>query len=199
MTADSQEFDNPNWLSNVIPDRDMIGFPYSLIRFRNVRKLTIIFFVFLYGCSPGHKPPEGYVEACYGGNFAKNLSGAEPIYSAELDIDDSQWPKLFEILKLVSDKHGLRFFNDTRHTESLKMISISLCSERGLFLHADKRIWHVEGQKQDSSLPLMVNIFTYRNSESWTDLAKEVDRILSKEWPKALDNKPKITTQLRNS
>ena len=161
----------------------MIKFFYSLVRFCDVRKLIVIFFIFLSGCSPGNKPPEGYVEACYGGNFAKNLSGAEPIYSAALDIDDSQWTKLTEIMKVVSDKHGLRFFNDTRHTESLKMISISLCSERGLFLHADKRIWHFEGQKPDSSLPLMVNIFTYRNSESWTDLAKEVDRILSKEWP----------------
>ena len=164
-----------------------------------MRKLIFFFFVYLSGCSPGNKPPEGYVEACFGGNFAKNLSGAEPIYSATLNIDESQWTKLTEILKLVSDKHGLRFFNDTRHTESLKMISISLCSERGLFLNADKRIWHFEGQKPDSPLPLRVNIFAYRNSETWTVLAKEVDRLLSKEWPKVLDNKPKITTQLRNS
>jgi hypothetical protein len=164
-----------------------------------MHKFAYLALVLLVGCSPERKPPEGYVESCYGGNFAKNLSGATPIYSAVLDIDESQWPKLTEILKTVSDKHSLWFFNDTRHTESLKMISISLCSESGLFMNADKRIWNFEGEKQPPPLPLMVGIFAYRNSESWAALAKEIDQQLYRQWPKELNRKPNITTQLRTS
>lgn len=164
-----------------------------------MRKFICVVLVFLFGCSPERKPPEGYVESCYGGNFAKNLSGAKPIYSVVLDIDESQWPKLTEILKAVSEKHGLRFFNDTRHTESLRMISISLCSESGLFFIADKRIWNFEGEKRPPPLPLMVNIFTYRNSETWAVLAKEVDRQFQRQWPNELKHNPNITTQLLTS
>jgi hypothetical protein len=79
------------------------------------------------------------------------------------------------------------------------MISISLCSESGLFMNADKRIWNFEGEKQPPPLPLMINIFAFKNSESWTVLAKEVDQQLYRQWPKELNRKHNIKTQLRTS
>ncbi len=151
----------------------------------------------LAACS-GATPPEGYVESCYGGDFTTKLSGAKPIYSATLDIAETQWPELTRLLASLAEKHGVRLFNDTRHTEDLRMISISLCSEDGLFMNADRRIWSFEGE-QPPALPLMVNVFAYNNQERWHGFAKDLDTALSEQWPRELNNKPNISTQLMTS
>jgi hypothetical protein len=36
----------------------------------------------LLGCSGESTMPPGFNEACYGGNYGENLSGANPVYSA---------------------------------------------------------------------------------------------------------------------
>ena len=152
----------------------------------------------LVACGSGEQPPEGYVATCYGGNFTTRLSGTRPIYSATLDIGEAQWPALTQLLTSLAEKHRVRLFKDTRHTEALRMISISLCSEEGLFMNADKRIWTKE-DKQFNALPLMVNVFAYDNPERWNTFARDLDSALSQQWPRELNNKPNISTQLMNS
>ena len=160
--------------------------------------LGLLMLVVTAACGSGNKPPHGYVEACYGGDFSKNLSGTEPLYSATLDIDPSEWAKLSEALRLLSEKHRLKYFNDTRNTESLKMIFVSLCSENGLFMFADRRIWNLEN-KEWGSPPLMVNIVAYRNTEQWASFAMEVDKLLREQWPQQINNKPNIEGRLMTS
>ena len=78
------------------------------------------------------------------------------------------------------------------------MISISLCSEEGLFMNADKRIWSNE-DKIFNALPLIVNVFAYENPKRWQEFAKDLNVALGQRWPNELNSQPSIATQLKTS
>jgi hypothetical protein len=161
--------------------------------------LTVVLALSVSACGSGSTAEEGYAQACYGGDFAPHLSGKQPMYLATLDINQAQWPRLTEALTSISERHGLRFFNDTRHTDGLDMIVVSLCSEQGLFMTADKRIWSVKGQPKTPELPLTISIYAYRNERQWRPVIEDVDSTLRSEWPQQLDNKPKLQVRLKDS
>ena len=60
-------------------------------------------------CGSGSTAPKGYVQACYGGDFAAHLSGKLPVYFATLDINQTQWLGLTEVLTSISQRHSLQF------------------------------------------------------------------------------------------
>jgi hypothetical protein len=151
----------------------------------------------LASCS-GTAPP-GYIEACYGGDFARNLSGQRPILAGQLDIPDSQWPHLTEVLLGVSERHHLKFFNDTRREPTLQMINVSLCSSDGLFMNADRRTFRDDHGKVTTSIPLTITVFAYKNRDTWTAFAQEVKAALDAEWPGKLTSDPNVEIQLKNS
>jgi hypothetical protein len=160
---------------------------------------TVVWTLSVSACGRGSTAPEGYVQACYGGDFAAHLSGKQPMYLATLDINQAQWPRLTEALTSISERHSLRLFNDTRHTDGLDMIVVSLCSEQGLFITADKRIWSSKGQPKIPELPLTITIYAYRNEQQWRPVIEDVDSTLRSEWAQQLDNKPKLEVRLKDS
>jgi hypothetical protein len=160
---------------------------------------TVVLALSVSACGSGSTAPEGYVQACYGGNFAAHLSGKQPMYLATLDINQAQWPRLTETLTSISERHSLRLFNDTRHTDGLDMIVVSLCSEQGLFMTADKRIWSVKDQPKIPELPLTITIYAYRNEQQWRPVIEDVDSTLRSEWAQQLDDKPKLEVRLKDS
>jgi hypothetical protein len=160
---------------------------------------TVVLALSVSACGSGSTAPEGYVQACYGGDFAAHLSGKQPMYLATLDINQAQWPRLTEALTSISERHSLRLFNDTRHTDGLDMIVVSLCSEQGLFMTADKRIWSVKAQPNVLELPLTITIYAYRNEQQWRPVIKDVDSTLRSEWAQQLDNKPMLEVRLKDS
>jgi hypothetical protein len=53
-------------------------------------------------------PPEGFIAACYGDNFAKNLNGATPKLYLRIRATSEQWPQLAETLRAFGGaKHPL--------------------------------------------------------------------------------------------
>jgi hypothetical protein len=56
--------------------------------------------------------PPGYNDACYGGDYGKNLSSTHPIYSATLTLDHASQPVLRDILFNLANKHQLKVFDD---------------------------------------------------------------------------------------
>ena len=164
-----------------------------------MRSLPVLLILGLAGCGGSSTAPEGYIEACYGGDFGRHLSGKSPVYLANLSVDEAAWPRLTEILTTIAATHNVRLFNDTRRTDGLRMIHISLCSEGGLFMTADKRDWFDAGRPVFSPRPLMVTIFEYRSDKDWRPLIRDVDASLRAEWPSLLDTSPEVEVRLGTS
>jgi hypothetical protein len=122
---------------------------------------------FLASCSGSAGAPPGYIEACYGGNFSRNRTNKAPILVAPLDIPDDQWPRLTAILQNIGNRHGLEIFNDTRREQYLSMLSISLCSSRGVFALVDRRVFRDAKGRVISSSPLTLQLYAYKNETSW--------------------------------
>lgn len=155
--------------------------------------------LFLASCGGSVSAPPGYVDACYGGNFSKNLTNKAPILVALLDIPDDQWSRLTDILQNVSSRHGLEIFNDTRRERYLSMLSISLCSSRGVFVLVDRRVFRDAKGHVVSSSPLTLQVYAYRDERSWNALAEELEAALKAEWPGKVEVKQSTDTHLRDS
>jgi hypothetical protein len=143
--------------------------------------------------------PEGFNDSCYGGNFSKNLAGANPIYSAQLDIPDSSWPQLKKTLTEVAMRHGAKTFDDSRSDKTLKMFSVYLCSEDGLFSFADKRTWSFPGEAPHGPQSIHVTVFAYRKDQRWHELSKDMDAALRSQWPDKLRTTSPADSRLLNS
>jgi hypothetical protein len=153
----------------------------------------------LLSCGSGCEMSEGYNDACYGGDFSKSLAGKSPAYSAVLDLEQPHWGKLRSVLKEFSISHELKFFDTGKNTDGLKMFSISLCSQLGIYIHADKRIWSIGDTPKHSPLPLMINVTVYKNENTWTHISKELHDLLLKHWEEELDIEHSWDSSYRNS
>lgn len=154
---------------------------------------------FLASCGGSASAPPGYIDACYGGDFSRNLTNKAPILVALLDIPDDQWPRLTEILQGIGSRHGLEIFNDTRREQYLSMLSISLCSSQGVFVLVDRRVFRDTKGHVISSSPLTLQMYAYRNEKSWGELAQELEATLKTAWPGKFDVKQSADTHLRDS
>ena|SRR5580658_3760660 len=164
-----------------------------------MKVLWCLLVLLLVSCSASDTAPPGYVDACYGGDFTKTLSGHAPIFSGQLDISENQWPRLTQILLDLSNRRHLQFFNDTRNDPDVRMIMISLCSRNGLFMYVDRRIFLDGNGRVIMDHPLTVAIFTYKDRDTWPAFTQEVKSALDAEWPGKLTSNPNIHIQLKNS
>jgi hypothetical protein len=143
--------------------------------------------------------PDGYNAACYGGDFSKSLAGVNPIYSARLDVPESAYPVLKHTLYRVAARHHAKTFDGSRNTNRFRMFSVSLCSEAGLFAFVDKREWVEPGGPSNGPDAVMVNVFAYRDTQRWEQLARDLDSELREQWPSQLELESTANTRLLNS
>jgi len=154
--------------------------------------LLILFAV--SGCEPDYPPPEGYVESCYGGDFREKLAGAKPELLISLELDVEHWPKLRRQLEKIAKESNVRFFYDDRDFGGLTMFNASLCSEDGLFMNVDKRIW---SNSSASNLPMMLTIFTYKNKSRWVTFIEKVRSSMEINWKEYyVKNKAEVSLEL---
>jgi hypothetical protein len=144
----------------------------------------------LLGCSGESTMPPGFNEACYGGNYSKNLSGSNPIYSATLTVDRNSQPTLRNMLFQLAEKHQLKAFDDGANYNN-QFFSIYLCSSRGAFASVDSR---TAGENT-----VHVTVFSY--GESWhpEQFIGDLSSALSSQWPNGLRMEDPSNTTLRNS
>jgi hypothetical protein len=133
----------------------------------------------ILGCEPEYPPPEGYVESCYGGDFREKLAGSKPELLIELELGVEHWPKLKGQLEKIAKENNVRFFFDDREYGGLTMFNASLCSEDGLFMNVDKRIW---ANSSVSKLPMMLTIYTYKNQSAWVFFTEKLKSSMETNW-----------------
>lgn len=133
----------------------------------------------LSGCGPKYPPPEGFVESCYGDDFGENLAGSKPELTIRLELEVELWPKLRDQLQKIAMENNVRFFFDDHEYGGLTMFSASLCSEDGLYMNVDKRIW---SKSEVPSRPMMLTIFTYKNKSKWVSFTEKVKSSMEINW-----------------
>ena len=134
--------------------------------------------------------PPGFNDACYGGNYNQNLSGANPIYSATLTVDRPSRPALRGILFQLADKHQLKAFDDGANYNN-QFFSVYLCSNRGAFVFLDSR---AAGENT-----VRVTVFSYRDSWRPEQFVGDLNAALSSQWPNGLRMDDLSDTTLKNS
>ncbi len=134
--------------------------------------------------------PPGFNEACYGGDFTKNLAGAKPVYSATLTLNRSSQPTLRKTLFQLADKHHLKAFDDGANFGG-EFFSVYLCSSKGAFMFVDNR---AAGENQ-----VHIEVFSY--GESWRPepFLGDLHTALVSQWPKSLRKKNLADSTLGNS
>jgi hypothetical protein len=150
---------------------------------RNLARCFACAFVaaYLIGCSPEYPPPAGYVEACYGGDFSKHLSGARPKLSMLVEATQPQWPQLAQKLKAFGLRHNLQYFDTSVKAQGLHMLNVHLCTPAGLWLYADKRLWD-SGPKDPKPDEMPILLFQYRETYEWKTIATALEKDMG-DWP----------------
>ncbi|HAT41300.1 MAG TPA: hypothetical protein DCS87_06175 [Rheinheimera sp.] len=144
------------------------------------RILSFILILFtISGCEPAYPPPEGYVDSCYGGDFGEKLAGSKPELLITLELGVEHWPKLKGQLEKIAKENNVRFFFDEREYDGLTMFNASLCSEDGLYMNVDKRIW---ANSDVSNSPMMLTIYTYKNQSEWVTFIENVKSSMERNW-----------------
>jgi hypothetical protein len=159
----------------------------------------IVFILSVVGCNSENEPPKGYVDSCYGGDWSEKLVGKSPSYSAVIDIQKDQWPKLKGILEKLAIDNDLDYFDSSTESKSLSMFYISACSKKGLWVNFDERVWSFEGGESQSPLPLMAKVYVYDNENIWKQISKDLDNLLRSNWPEAVDTNHGYKSSLQNS
>jgi hypothetical protein len=154
------------------------------------RVASLFFAGVLCACSPAHPPPAGFVDACYGGNFAKNLNGSTPKLYLRIRATPEQWPLLADKFKAFGALHDLKFFDTSVNEPGLRMLNVHLCSDKGIWLSADKRLWDA-GPRDLHPDEMPIALYTYGRGGNWQVLASEFKNSLN-DWPGGID------TQLPN-
>lgn len=158
--------------------------------------IFISIFFAIVGCEPDYPAPEGYVESCYGGDFEKKLAGSKPELLVMLELEVKHWGTLRGQLEELAKESNVRFFFDDREYNGLKIFNASLCSEGGLFMNVDKRIW---SNSDVSNLPMVLTIYTYENQSTWGSFIEKVKISMEKNWKEYyVKNEAEVSLELSN-
>jgi hypothetical protein len=127
------------------------------------------------GCEqPFDRTPPGFADACYGGRnqAAKNWVCSEHRLVVSVEATESDWPVLARIVSEFGRTHGLEVFNTSENIPNyVRMLEVSVCSSKGLFLLMDKRIWAEQSLNRDGNRITAV-LRTYKESFNWKPLAE---------------------------
>ena len=120
----------------------------------------------MMGCQPTYPPPEGYTESCYGGDFGKYHDGNIPRISIRIAMTESQWPALAESLRQFSVEQHLDFFDTTLDLTHVHALGLSVCSPKGVFIHASEQIWKSAPQSDGDPNHTTVYLYAFKHFDS---------------------------------
>jgi len=97
----------------------------------------------------------------------------------QIHATQAEWPKVAERFKAFGSAHDLSFF-DTSVTDvaGLHMLNVHLCSPKGLWLSADKRLWEI-GPKDSAPDEMPIYLYAYEPSIDWATIAQQFEQSFS--------------------
>jgi hypothetical protein len=144
--------------------------------------VTTAFFLSLIGCGgPKFPPPAGYVDACYGGYHSDNRQTATTEFVMRVQASEQQWPDLAARLKKFGTEHSLAVFDTSMKLDWVHMVEVSLCSQKGLFIWADNRLYTDPMPDQDANHVLIL-VNRHSDQYDWKPMAEGLTEVF-KDWP----------------
>jgi hypothetical protein len=148
--------------------------------------LALVVSVTFAGCEPARPPPAGYVEACYGGDFRKNIEGTAPKRYIVVSATESDWPRLARDLTAAGRVLGLEVFDTSVTEEDIHTIEIHLCSKNGIWISADQRKWQgtyaESGNRFRNFSEVEITVNPYGKNFDWMPVSDELARTLGRSW-----------------
>lgn len=120
----------------------------------------------MVGCKPNYPPPEGFVESCYGGDFKKHHDGNIPRISIRIPLTESQWPDLGESMRQFGTQQNLDFFDTSLRLDHAHVLGLSVCSARGLQIHAADSVWKSTARADGDPGYTTVLLYSFKNFDT---------------------------------
>jgi hypothetical protein len=141
--------------------------------------------LFLPGCEqPLERTPEGYVEACHGGrtNAKKNWVCSDQRVVIQVRGAEADWPRLARIVSEFGRTRSYRVFDTSSNIpDYVRTVGISVCSEDGLFLMLDKRIF-AKGENDGEGDRITTVLRTYDPTFEWKPVAEDLVSTFKTQW-----------------
>ena len=128
--------------------------------------LPLAFLILLVGCKPSHPPPEGFVESCYGGDFAKHHNGNTPRISIRVGLAESDWPGLADSLRRYSVQHKLDFFDTTMRLDHVHALGLNVCSAKGVYISAHEQLWKSNPESDHDPGHTTVTLYSFKRLDT---------------------------------
>ena len=143
---------------------------------------TFTSLILLSACGAGYPPPDGFVDACYGGDFRTRLvDGGTLQFKMIIPATEGQWPELAAKLGEVAKANDLQVFDTSIARSGIRTFEVSLCTPKGLWVYADKRIW-TEGTPDRDPAHVPITLTQYEATYEWKPVAAALLNEF-KEWP----------------
>lgn len=100
----------------------------------------------------------------------------------QIHATQAEWPKVAQRFETFGTAHELTYF-DTSVTDvaGLRMLNVHLCSSKGLWLSADKRLWE-NGPKDTAPEEMPISLYVHDSSYDWAKIARQFEVAFS-DWP----------------
>lgn len=153
---------------------------------RRTCALMVLCAALVGACESSHQAPPGFVEACWGGRDFDALKAANPQFQLHLPASPDQWPAIARRFQEFGTAHNLEYFDTSVSGDHIKSIIVHLCSPKGLWLTAEKKLM-TTGQADPDPNTVPIYLFQYEPQMNWAPIASELERSLQ-DWPGGVQN-----------
>jgi len=99
----------------------------------------------------------------------------------QLPASPDQWSDIARRFQDFGASHELKYFDTSvSDIDGLKMINVHLCSAKGIWLSADKRLW--SGRSEPSPNVVPIDLYQYDTEMDWVLIAAELEKSFQ-DWP----------------
>jgi hypothetical protein len=97
-----------------------------------------------------------------------------------LRAKQTDWPEIARRFQQLGQREGLRYFDTSVTAAGLRMLNVHLCSPKGLWLSADKRLWDSSPDPTPDEMP--IHLYVYEKNFRWRPIAEQLQLAFS-DWP----------------
>lgn len=116
--------------------------------------------------------------------FRDGRTSIGPAVHWDLEISDSEWPKLKELLESFATTHHLSFRDESDvELGVMRTLYISACNEDGVNIEIGEQRWASENYENHTGKGVSIGVYITKDDAGWIPLTKELIANLETEWP----------------
>jgi hypothetical protein len=116
--------------------------------------------------------------------FRDGRTSIGPVVHWDLEISDSEWPKLKELLESFATTHHLSFRDESDVKPGVvRAFYVSACNEDGVNIEIGEQRWASENYENPTGIGVSIGIYITKDDAGWIPLTKELIANLETQWP----------------